>query len=158
MRAMFYGPWLELAKADDFVGVQNYARTVWTADGPLPAPKDAVLNTMGTEVYAPSLAGAVRYVHEATGRPVMVTEHGVGIEDDAVRSGFIPEALAALQAEIARGVPVLGYVHWTLADNFEWIFGYSHKFGLCSVDRGTFARTPKPSATVLGNIARHNAV
>jgi beta-glucosidase len=59
---------------------------------------------------------------------------------------------------MAEGVPVLGYIHWTLADNFEWIFGYSQHFGLCSVDRTSFTRTPKPSAFVLGHIARRNAV
>jgi beta-glucosidase len=41
---------------------------------------------------------------------------------------------------------VLGYLHWTLLDNFEWIFGYDFRFGLHEVDRQTFARTPKPSA------------
>lgn len=158
MRKLFYGPWLELAKEDDFVGVQNYARAVWTSTGQLPPPAGAVLSQMGSEVYAPSLAGAVRYVHEATGRPVMITEHGVGTNDDTVRAKFIPEALAGLHDVMAKGVPVLGYVHWTLADNFEWIFGYSRKFGLCSVDRSTFKRTPKPSAAVLRGIASRNAV
>ena len=43
-------------------------------------------------------------------------------------------------------MPVLGYLHWTLLDNFEWIFGYDVRFGLHEVDRETFARRPKPSA------------
>jgi len=45
-----------------------------------------------------------------------------------------------------------------LIDNFEWIFGYAPRFGLCEVDRTTFKRTPKPSAGVFGAIARRNAV
>lgn len=158
IRKQFYGAWLDLAKQDDFIGVQNYARAIWNAEGQVQPPADVPRNQMGTEIYPASLAGAVRYAHEATGRPVMVTEHGIGIEDDAVRAKFIPEALAGLQQAIADGVPVLGYVHWTLADNFEWVFGFKHKYGLCSVDRATFARTPKPSAAVLGTIAKRNAV
>lgn len=158
IRKQFYGPWLELAKQDDFIGVQNYARAIWNAQGQVQPPADVPRSQMGVEIYPASLAGAVRYAHEATGRPVMVTEHGIGIEDDAVRAKFIPEALAGLQQVIADGVPVLGYVHWTLADNFEWVFGFKHKYGLCSVDRATFARTPKPSAAVLGAIAKRNAV
>jgi len=43
-------------------------------------------------------------------------------------------------------------------DNFEWNQGYKVKYGLVSVDRTTFKRTPKPSASVLGGIARRNAI
>jgi beta-glucosidase len=56
------------------------------------------------------------------------------------------------------GVPVLGYLHWSLIDNFEWLSGYAPKFGLCSVDRTSFKRTPKPSSRILAAIARRNAV
>jgi beta-glucosidase len=45
-------------------------------------------------------------------------------------------------------VPVLGYHHWTLMDNFEWIFGYEPQLGLHAVDRSTYQRTAKPSAGV----------
>jgi beta-glucosidase len=59
---------------------------------------------------------------------------------------------------MADGVPVGGYIHWSLLDNFEWIFGYRPKYGLVAVDRKTFKRTPKPSASVLGAIARRNSL
>jgi len=157
-RAELYGAWMEIAKDDDFIGVQNYSRTQWDAKGKLPPPPGAKLNHMGAEVYAPSLAGAVRYAHEATGLPVIVTEHGVGTEDDSIRAWLIPAALEELKKAIDDGVPVKGYVHWSLLDNFEWIFGYKPKFGLVAVDRQTFRRTPKPSAAVLGVIAQRNAV
>ena len=42
------------------------------------------------------------------------------------------------------GIPLLGYFHWSLLDNFEWVSGYSHQLGLHEVDFDTFARTPKP--------------
>jgi beta-glucosidase len=157
-RAQIYGAWLEAAKADDFLGVQNYARARWSDKGLLPPPAEAPRNGMGQEIYAPSLAGAVRYAHAATGVPIMITEHGLTTQDDAQRAAFIPAALAELQKAVAEGVPVKGYVHWSLLDNFEWVFGYRQHFGLCSVDRTTFRRTPKPSAAVLGAIARRNAV
>ena len=157
-RQELYGAWLEAVKQDDFLGVQNYERARWDANGRLPAPAGATLNSSGSEVYAPSLAGAVRYAHQATGLPIVVTEHGVGTEDDTIRAAFIPAALAELKKVIDEGVPVRGYLHWSLLDNFEWIFGYKPKFGLCSVDRTTFERTPKPSASVLGAIARRNAL
>ncbi|WP_298400205.1 family 1 glycosylhydrolase [Sphingobium sp.] len=158
MRKELYGQWLEIAKGDDFIGVQNYERALWGDKGRLPAPKGSTVNWSGTEVWPGSLGGAVRYAHEATGLPILVSEHGVGSDDDAIRAKFIPEALAGLKAAIDDGVPVLGYCHWSLLDNFEWIFGYKPKFGLVTVDPITFARTPKPSASVYGAIARRNAI
>jgi beta-glucosidase len=158
MRKQLYGNWLDIAKADDFMGVQNYERALWGDKGRLPAPSGSVVNWGGTEVWAPSLAGAVRYAHEATGVPILVSEHGVGTTDDAIRVKFIPAALAELKKAMDEGVPVLGYCHWSLLDNFEWIFGYKVKFGLHSVDPVTFTRKAKPSAAVYGAIAARNAV
>ncbi|WP_068072376.1 family 1 glycosylhydrolase [Novosphingobium lentum] len=158
MRAKLYGPWLEAVRGDDFLGVQNYERQVWTATGKLPTPPGVPVNYSGSEVYPASLANAVRYAHAATGVPIFVTEHGVGTSDDTVRANLIPAALTELKRTMDTGVPVIGYMHWSLIDNFEWIFGYKVKFGLHSFDPVTFARTPKPSAAIYGAIARRNAV
>ena len=159
MREHFYGEWLRLAKVDcDFLGIQNYERSVWDDKGKRPIPKDSVTNTMGAEVYPPSLAGVARYAHAQTGLPIMVTEHGVGSEHDEIRANLIPAALTALKQAMDEGVPVLGYIHWSLVDNYEWVFGYRIRFGLCELDRTSFARKPKPSAAVLGRIARANAL
>jgi len=157
-RSQVYGAWLQAAKSDDFVGVQNYERIRYDAHGAMQPPEGAPRDAMGREIYPPSLANAVRYVHEQTGRPILITEHGLGTDDDTQRANFIPAALTHLAEAMATGVPVLGYVHWTLLDNFEWIFGYKPHYGLCAVDRQTFKRTLKPSASVLAAIARANAV
>ena len=156
-RTEHYGAWLEAAKSGDFLGVQNYVRIVWGDKAKLPPPPGAELNATGEEIYAPALANVVRFAHQATGLPIIVTEHGLNTNDDAQRAAFIPAALEELQKALAEGVPVKGYLHWSLLDNFEWIWGYKPRYGLCSVDRVTFKRTPKPSAHVLGAIARRNA-
>jgi beta-glucosidase len=157
-RAEVYQRWLELACDDDFVGVQNYERARYDGRGPLPPPDSAVLNQMGSDIYPPSLAGAVRYAHQTTGVPVLVTEHGLAHDDDRHRAALLGPALEGLLDAIEGGVPVLGYLHWTLLDNFEWIFGYTMKLGLYEVDRTTFARVPKPSADTYAAIARANGV
>ncbi len=156
-RERFYGPWLNTAKQDDYIGIQNYTRRRWDAKGALSAPAGARLDQIGNEFYPASLANCARYVHKVTGRPVLVTEHGIANEDDLPRAELIPAALTHLQEAIAEGVPVLGYIHWSLLDNFEWARGYVPKYGLASVDRSTFRRTLKPSATVLGEIAKRNS-
>jgi hypothetical protein len=128
--------------------VQNYEQVSYDATRRLQPGPDVELNGMGSPIQPGSLEGAVRYVAEAAGVPVLVTEHGLSTEDDAQRYRFLPEALAGLDRAIADGVPVLGYCHWTFLDNFEWVSGFGPKLGLHTVDRDTLERTPKGSARV----------
>ncbi|MEH0523714.1 family 1 glycosylhydrolase [Streptomyces stelliscabiei] len=57
---------------------------------------------------------------------------------------------------IGDGLPITGYVHWSLLDNFEWWDGYGPKYGLVAVDRSTQERVVKPSAHWYGDVARIN--
>lgn len=154
-----YGRWFDAAKAHgDFVGVQTYTRRRYDAEGPVLPPEGAVMADMGMEYYPDALGNAVRYAHEKVGKPIFVTENGIATPNDAMRARYIPEALASLKSAIDEGVPVIGYLHWSLMDNFEWMVGYSAQYGLSTVDRKTFKRALKPSAKVLGRIARGNAL
>ena len=63
-----------------------------------------------------------------------------------------------MQAARADGVPVSGYMYWSLLDNFEWQAGYSKTFGLIAVDRTTQKRYPKESLSVLGKLAKDKGV
>ncbi len=153
-RSECYEHWLELARDDDFIGVQNYERIHYGPDGALPVVEGAVLNEMGSAVDPASLGGAVRYTFEVAHVPVLVSEHGVATDDDAVRLGFLEPALEGLLDAIDDGVPVLGYCHWTFVDNFEWIAGFHSFLGLHSLDRETFERTAKPSAGEYSRLVR----
>ncbi|MFF4590318.1 family 1 glycosylhydrolase [Streptomyces sp. NPDC001388] len=152
-RAAVYDHWLREARGDDFIGVQNYERIVHGPDGEVHV--DGELNGMGTVIEPDSLAGAVRYAHEVARVPVLVTEHGIQTPHDAQRAAFIPAALRGLAAQVHSGTPVLGYCHWTLMDNFEWIFGYGAQLGLHEVDRVTFRRRPKPSARAYADAVKN---
>jgi beta-glucosidase len=157
-RAEAYDHWLAVAADDDFLGVQNYERRWYDGEGEVVPDATALKNDMGSAIDPRSLEGAVRYAYERSQVPILVTEHGMSTHDDSLRAQFIGPALAGLHDAMSDGVPVLGYMHWTLLDNFEWIFGFDGQLGLVAVDRSTFARTPKPSATVYNRIARANAV
>ena len=157
-RAECYEHWLRLARDDDFIGVQNYERIPYDGNGVVAHPEGTPLNQMGSALEPASLGGAVRYAHDATDVPVLVTEHGMSTSDDSQRADFIEPSLSGLLDAIDDGVPVIGYIHWTLMDNFEWIFGYGHQLGLHEVDRATFERTPKPSAGVYAAIVRASAI
>jgi beta-glucosidase len=158
VRAETYDAWLELASADDFIGVQNYERLWYDGDGRVEPAPGLPVNEMGSAVEPASLGSAVRYAFERAGVPVFVTEHGIATDDDQLRCDFIPRSLSGLRDAMDDGVPVIGYTHWTLLDNFEWVFGYSKHLGLVAVDRTTLARTVKPSARVYAAIVAANAV
>ncbi len=113
------------------------------------------LTQMGYEFRPQAIAATVRRAAALhPGKPIVVTEHGIATADDRERVAFIRQGLAALHAAMADGVPLRGYVHWSLLDNFEWARGYEMTFGLVAVDRATQARTVRPSAYLLGQIAR----
>ena len=149
-----YGPWLDVARTADFVGVQTYTRTLVGAEGALPYPAGTPLTDMGYEYRPEALEATIRMAARRIGKPIIVTENGIATSDDARRIAFIDKALAGVARCRADGIDVRGYVHWSLLDNFEWFFGYKMRFGLVSVDRQTFKRTPKPSALHLGARAR----
>lgn len=144
--------YLPYMQGDDFFGLQNYTRSIIGSEGIMPVPEGAEQTQMGYEFYPQALEHLIRRVHEALpGLPIMVTENGIGTADDSRRIAFIEEALAGVQKCIADGIPVTGYLHWSLLDNFEWQKGYSKTFGLIRVDRTTQARYPKKSLAYLGS-------
>lgn len=149
-----YGPWLDVAKTADFVGVQTYTRYRIGPEGRLRLPDDAVRTDMGYEYRPEALEATVRFAAKRIGRPIIVTEHGIATSDDTRRIALIDTALEGLERCLADGIDLRGYVHWSLLDNFEWVLGYGMRFGLVEVDRQTFKRTPKPSALHLGRIAK----
>ena len=103
---------------------------------------------MGYEFWPEALEGTIRRATEVTGGqlPIYVTENGIGTDDDDQRIRYLTGALQGLHRVLDEGVDVRGYFQWSLLDNFEWSLGYRPKFGIVSVDRTTFVRTPKPSA------------
>jgi beta-glucosidase len=88
----------------------------------------------------------VRRAASFSSLPIYVTENGIGTDDDDQRIRYLTGALQGLHRVLDEGVDVRGYFQWSLLDNFEWSLGYRPKFGIVSVDRTTFVRTPKPSA------------
>jgi beta-glucosidase len=156
-RAEVYAPWLEAARHCDYLGVQTYSRSI-VGKKDLPAPKGAELTQVGWEFYPECVEHVVRYASKETKVPIIVTENGIATIDDTRRVEYYQRALAGLKRAIDDGVDVRGYMAWSLMDNFEWMSGYTPKFGLVAVDLTTQKRTIKPSAAVLGNIARRNAL
>ncbi len=148
---MHYLPYI---KEDDFFGLQNYTRTLVGADGELPVPEGNPLTQMDYEFYPEALGHVIRKVAEKLSMPIIVTENGVATDKDEDRVAFIERALSGVKQCREDGIPVIGYMYWSLMDNFEWQLGYSKTFGLIAVDRSTQERKPKDSFYQVAEIAK----
>jgi beta-glucosidase len=160
----------ELARHDDFIGVQAYTRFRIGPEGPRSPGHDWSDTTreltetdattqMGYEFYPQALGRAIRRAHKSCpGVPILVTESGIATAFDEKRIAYIEAAMREVQACLGEGIDVRSYLYWSLLDNFEWAFGYAPAFGLVAVDRSTFARHLKPSLEWLGAVARARAL
>ena len=122
----------------------------------------------GTEIVPAAFTDLLVRLRDDYGDlPLLITENG-GVFGDAPsddgrvhddrRVEFIHGHLGAVHDAIEQGVPVVGYLHWSFLDNFEWALGYAQRFGLVHVDYGTLARTVKDSGRYYAEIARANAL
>ncbi|MFB7893631.1 glycoside hydrolase family 1 protein [Microbacterium sp. NPDC056044] len=146
-------PYWAAAREDDFVGVQTYTREVYGPEGRIVPEETSDTFLTGWEYYPPALGHTVAAAAAYTGVPVLVTENGMATADDDARIRYTRGAVEGLAEAREAGAEVLGYIHWTLIDNWEWHSGFAMTFGLIALDRETFARTPKPSLAWLGRVA-----
>jgi beta-glucosidase/6-phospho-beta-glucosidase/beta-galactosidase len=77
--------------------------------------------------------------------PFFITENGIADATDILRPSYMIEHLYAINKAQEEGVNILGYIFWTLSDNWEWADGYCPKFGLASVNRENISRSPRQS-------------
>jgi beta-glucosidase len=98
---------------------------------------------------------------------IYITENGAAYTDvadadgvirDQRRIDFLRGHLLATHGAIADGVPVAGYFHWSLLDNFEWGYGFSKRFGLFEVDFPSSRRVPRASAHFYRDVVSTSSV
>ncbi|MBN1874859.1 MAG: glycoside hydrolase family 1 protein [Anaerolineae bacterium] len=92
------------------------------------------------------------------GLPLYITENGIPDADDDQRPRALLLHLHQMWRALQENMPVKGYYHWTLTDNFEWAEGWTLRFGLIELDPETQERTLRPSANLYSAIARGNAI
>ena len=151
----------------DFVGLNYYTRHVVRSAGwglgtvigrACQVPhhdNDGPISTMGWEVFPAGLEATLRDFSRY-GRPLLVTENGIATEDEALRRDFVLQHLAALGEALENGIDVIGYLYWSLIDNFEWAHGTTPRFGLAGVDYATQERTLRPVAKDFERVCRES--
>lgn len=111
------------------------------------------LTDNGWEI-APQILGSMIDEAAQSGFPLMITENGLADAADRARPQFLRMHAAEIANAESRGIPIHGYFHWSLVDNYEWLDGYEPKFGLYAVDRTTMERTARPSVDVFRELGR----
>lgn len=134
----------------DFCGINYYGQEILSTAGLMLVP-DEEYSEAGRGVYPDGLFNVLMTFHQRyrTTRPnlrYIITENGFADAEDMLRRPYLLEHLLAVNAARKQGVPVDGYVEWTISDNWEWADGYCPKFGLVNVDRAdNLTRIPRPS-------------
>jgi len=142
----------------DYAGLNYYGRLMveFTPKPPFvvveegPGPKQ----DLKWEMYPDGLEQAAKDIYVRYRLPIFVTENGLADAQDQWRAQFTADHLAALQRAQSAGVPVVGYLHWSLTDNFEWAEGLKSRFGLIEIDYATGNRKPRASLEAVAKILR----
>ena len=151
----------------DYIGVNYYGRNL--ADVEKWGIKHLLLdtcpynhhplrkNSLGWDIYPQGLYKLMIALKKYN-LPILITENGVCTEDDNLRWDYIREHLEELFKAMEEGVEVLGYIYWSLMDNFEWDKGFGPRFGLVHIDYRNQKRTIKPSARKLAQVAQSGEI
>ena len=112
------------------------------------------VSDLGWDMQPDKLQYLLEDVAERYRLPIMITENGLADGTDSQRQWWLTETIKAMHEALKRDIKLIGYLHWSLLDNFEWDKGYWPKFGLVAVDRQTMARTVRPSARWFGAVIK----
>jgi len=175
---------LEKIRTLDLLGVNYYTRTVVKHDPKFPVVAAAQIHPQGNEysgmweIYPEGIYELLTHIWKEYLSPIpageragvkipelMITENGVPVPDgldfdgrvrDERRIRYLRDHIAQVHHAMDEGVPVKGYFHWSLMDNFEWSLGYGQRFGLVYVDFKTQKRTIKDSGRWFTRVIQEN--
>ncbi len=166
----FYVPFLlsmnvsipDLAGTQDYFGFNYYSRDFVKFSFRPPffkikVPATAPKNDLDWEIYPEGLNRLLLEIHDRyPDLSISITENGIADAKDSQRIKFLNDHLWQMAEAMKAGVPVEGYSHWSLLDNFEWNSGFSPRFGLYELDYVTMKRIARPSALVYAKIVVEN--
>ena len=143
------------AKTLDFIGLNYYTRGLVETKGwgfkhlllDICNKNHSQLNknSLGWDIYPEGLYSLLLELKKYD-LPIFILENGICTEDDNLRWNFIYEHLRNMHLAMSDGVKLLGYIYWSLIDNYEWDKGFTPRFGLIRVDYNTYQRTIRESA------------
>lgn len=90
--------------------------------------------------------------------PILVTENGIEDVSDRIRPRYTAQHIHQMWRAVNLNLPIKGYFHWSLVDNFEWERGWTQRFGLWALDVETQKRTKRPSADLYAEVCKENGL
>lgn len=114
-------------------------------------------NTLGWYIYPQGLYEILMRL-KSYQLPIMITENGTSESEDKLYEDFLFKHLKAVALALKQGVKVIGYMWWSLLDNFEWDKGFSPRFGLLKVNYNDFKREIKPFSLFYKRICQNNGI
>ncbi|MCM8801337.1 MAG: glycoside hydrolase family 1 protein [Candidatus Omnitrophica bacterium] len=102
-------------------------------------------NSLGWEIYPEGLYDLLMRLKRYKLK-IFILENGICTENDGLRWEFIYRHLENICHAIQEGAEILGYLYWSLLDNYEWDKGFLPRFGLIAVDYLNYRRTIRESA------------
>jgi beta-glucosidase len=117
------------------------------------------------DIYPEGFYKAIKRCYQFYHLPVLVAENGVSTwngearEDGWTRSRYLVTHIKQMQRAMAEGIPVMGYIHWSITDNWEW-GSFGPTFGLYRVDcrNQNFKRVPAEGADAFRSIVKSGGV
>jgi len=162
--------WKEVQANLDFIGINLYSRLVVAHDASVPwinvrtiEPKNTERTDSGWEIYPEAMRQVVLRTSVRYKLPIFITETGCACNDkpnkkgevvDQKRVDFLRRYLREVALATNQGADIRGCFVWSLLDNFEWLEGYSLRFGLTYVDYTTQKRIIKESGRWFANLIR----
>ena len=157
----------QLKNTADFIGLNYYSRDLIQFDrhgwqgmtlGRSTHHPNAEMSDMNYgEIYPRGIFRLLKRLGRY-GKPIYITENGLPDLDDDRRPSYLIQVLREVWKAINENVPVMGYYHWTLTDNFEWAEGWNLRFGLVKLNPETQERTLRRSGELYGELIRRNAI
>lgn len=131
-------------KKQDFIGLNYYMAPEFHGLR-VHNPTNRV-NDLGWDMQPAKMQQLLEKLWRKYQKPLILTESGVADREDIYRQWWIEESIKAMDQAIQSGVKMLGYIHWSLLDNFEWAEGFWPRFGLIEVNYKTQQRKARESA------------
>ncbi|HMQ49734.1 MAG TPA: family 1 glycosylhydrolase [Saprospiraceae bacterium] len=148
----------------DYCGMSYYAYVLFDPKPITEIDNPGKLDALGIRhdkmwgYYPEGFGKIIRRMYRRYKKPILITESGICTDDSAVRIRSIIEYLGVFHGLIEEGIPILGYIHWSTWDNFEWNLGPTYRFGLVSVDWETMDRHMTDAGRFYAQLTKENAL